>query len=254
MIELIVMAEVALLLWFFLKFEFYFLLSLGLFLWYATYFFDGNETTGYRTWNPIRKLHFGVKYVWGDKSQFVPPAGDKYLFVVMGNRTNLGLVLGFGLHGRNFHNVCYLLPWSLFCIPLVRDVLLWTGAVSNRTDLLSLLEKGRSVCYAPNGMETDIEQGQFPNVDVFEFAFEHNVKVVPVHVLDEDKTFWIVNGPDWVQQWCMQRVGWPWPFYVLPRWKAERMTLKVGTPFKPNIHKDAKAFHNFFIAQVRRYT
>lgn len=270
MIVLIACIEAALLLWFFLSFEFYFVLSAVIFLVYLSYYIDGHEETGFRTWEGMRKWSYGlgVKFRWGDRRQFEYPADttknpsckDKqYLFVVVGNLTNMGLIGGFGVHGRTFYNTCYLLPHALFSIPLVRDVLLWTGAVSDKSDILSLLKKGWSVCYAPRGMELrnnmDIEVNkQTPDTSVFEFAMRNKISVVPVRIADEDRRFIIINGPQKVQDWFKSKIGWPFPFFIIPRWKGQDIAVEVGVPMDPTVPKSPEDFQRLFGGQVTRYT
>lgn len=203
----------------------------------------------------MRRFRYGlgVHYRWGDKDQF---SHGKFLFIVMGNQTNMGLIGGFGVHGGTFQNLCYMLPWPLFYIPIVRDVLMWTGAISSKTDLLDILNKGRSVCYAPQGMQkgNDMEQGDmFPDLGVFEFAMEHNIKVVPVRISDEDKRYYILNGPVSIQDWSMQKMGWPWPFCIIPRWKGSPIVVEVGVPLKSNLQTNAEEFRALFMSQMKRY-
>lgn len=270
MIVVITFIESALLLWFFLSFEFYFVLSAILFLVYASYYIDGHEKTGFRTWEGMRRWSYGlgVKYRWGDRKQFEYPADtdknpsckDKqYLFVVVGNVTNMGMIGGFGVHGKTFYNTCYLLPDVLFFIFLVRDVLMWTGAVSDKTDILSLLKRGWSVCYAPAGMELrpsiDLETGkQVPDISIFEFAMRNKISVVPVRIADEDKRFFIINGPQRVQEWFKSKIGWPFPFFIFPRWKGQKIAVEVGVPMDPTIQKSAEEFKRLFGVQITRYT
>jgi len=255
MIVLIVFIEVSLLLWFFLTFEFYFVLSIVAFLVYISYYMDGSEETGRRTWEGMRRWTYGlgIHYRWGDKKHF--DFTNQYLFIVVGNVTNMGLIGGFGVHGRTFYNTCYLLPYPLFAIPIVRDVLLWTGAVSNKADPLFLLKGGWSVCYSPSGMNTqDVESGQVPDVGVFEFAMQHNVSIVPITIVDEHERYKIVNGPQRIQKWCLRRFGWPFPFFILPRCRGGKVSIEVGVPMDPSVQTNAQDFCSLFMGQIKRYT
>lgn len=252
MIALIILLELTLLCVYFLTAEMYFLMSVIIFLVYVSWFTDGNEHTGFRQWPWMRKWSFGIQteYIFGDYNHF-RDTRKQYLFVAIGNETHMGLVGGFGLHGDIFSNLCYSLPHPLFQVPLLRDWLLWTGAVSDKTDLVDILRRGWSVCIAPGWMK-DTKETQ-PDVSVFDFAIQNNIHVVPVEIKGENERYTVVGGLRSVQKWCMERAGWPFPFLCLPKWHGKPMKIHVGMPMDPRVQENAIKFRELFFGQLKRY-
>ena len=260
MIVLIIFIEILLLVGYFVSFEFYFLLSSVYFLFYLSSYTDGNEYTGFRTWNWLRRRSYGmgVEYKWANKEYFEDPKStEQRLFVVVGNTTNMGLIGGFGVHSDTFYNVCYTLPHILFYIPGVRDFLLWSGAVSNQTDLLVLLKRGWSVCYSPSGMRhnDDDEVPLGPDVSMFEFAMKHKIHIVPVRVKGEDSQYAISTGVknyylNRLQDWSYRKFGWPFPCFIVPKWRGRKIKLHIGVPMDSTFQESPDAFMKRFYSQT----
>ena len=96
--------------------------------------------------SPARFYLPGSEEVFGKEA----PRNKKYIFVVMPNACNMPLFWGFGLHGGRFApqiRLRYLLPRVLFYVPLLRDALMWTGAVAMRSHNPS--ESGESTTVSP---------------------------------------------------------------------------------------------------------
>ncbi len=256
----IILVEFLTLLLYFLYAEIYFLLSIILFLLYGVLKYqDGDEYTGFRSWAWLRRRTlFGksVKYLFGNAVAFdANHVRDRMLFIVLGNVTGMGLVHGFCMHGGVFQHVdlVVMMPWILFKIPLLRDLLLWMGCVtaplgtledSVETQIVHLLRKGKSVAYATDA----------PNVSILEFAIRHKILVVPVLIKGETARYSIVPFPyPWIQQWFLGKIGWPFPYWFFPRIfgskPLERLVVQVGTPMDSSIHDNPERFASLFMGQ-----
>lgn len=244
MISFILLVELALLALYFYFFEVYFLLTLVFFIYYGTLWMDGHEMTGFRTWHAFKRLGPMVRYAWGDKRM----EARRCLYVVTGNVSHMGMVGGFGFDRGNMPNVCYMLPHGVFYVPLLRDVLLWTGAVSNRADLLHLLERNWSVAVPYEGQ--DLERGTL-DVSVFEYACSKCLPVVPVSITGDQERFWVWCPRQWrLTQWCEQHLGWPFPFLVVPRKGGPKLRMEVGVPIDPKIYSNAADMRQAFCSML----
>ena len=257
---IIILVEFLSLLLYFLYAEVYFLLSIILFLLYGVFkYYDGDEYTGFRSWVWLRRRTlFGksVKYLFGNHIAFnADHVRDRMLFIAIGNVTGMGLIHGFAMHGGVFQHVdlAVMMPWILFKIPLLRDMLLWMGCVtaplgsihSVETQILHLLCKGKSVVYATDA----------PSVSIMEFAMRNKILVVPVLIKGETARYSILVFP-WmvgVQQWFQERIGWPFPYWFFPRIFSknplERLVVQVGTPMDASIQNDPEKFASLFMGQ-----
>jgi len=232
--------------------EIYFLFSLIFFLLYFWLkFHDLDEYTGNRAWPYLRSFMFNpsVTYSFVDKEAF-RNVDQKFLFVVVGNLTNMGLISAFGFHGNTFKDLdlVYLLPRTLFKIPIVRDILLWSGAcVNNNEDtIFRLMNKGKSVVYCPSGMnellyytENCKQLFEKPPLELFEFILKQQLQVVPVYISNEDQRYWIWKGKyvSKVQKYCSQTwLKWPFPLLFAPRIFGQNPPSKVAVFVGPVIN------------------
>jgi hypothetical protein len=207
----------------------------------VTKYLDGDEMTGHRSWSKLRSFHlFGksVTYLFGMKPNY--QSDQRILFIIVGNTTNMGLFHGFGFHGSGggFEklDLVYMLPEILFKIPFLRDLLLWSGAVKHdENNILNLLNKGKSIAYAPHSMKDVFESKlQLPDVGILELAYRNRVQVVPVSISDEDKRYKFFFGYKGIQEWSYKRYGWPFPLLFMYRWwnktKPPNLKVKIGVP------------------------
>lgn len=272
-IAAVCLAQVLLLLIYLLFARVYFLLSIIFFLLYFILkYYDGDERTGHRSWSFLRNYTlFGKStvYLMGNAKAFdADQSHRRLLFVVMGNVTNMGLIHGFGMHGGVFRHIdlVYMLPAILFRVPILRDLLLWSGAViHDETLLLRLLERGKSVVYCPSRMDdifsaTDPRSDDQmtlkpPGVDVFEFSMKHKIPLVPVLVTNETRRYAILGGA-WVkavQRYCYARVGWPFPLAFGPRIFGRKpppkLEIQIGCPLEAGGHTSAESYKELFMGQ-----
>ena len=201
---------------------------------------------------------------------------DRTLFVVMGNLSNMGLIHGFGMHGGTFRHLdlVVMLPQLLFRVPLLRDILLWMGCISDcgggssaDTQILHLLRKGKSVAYCPSGMTDFVNFSNprsddpekviihVPDVSIFEFAHKQKIFIVPVLVKNESIRYRFLRN-SWihrVHRWTYEKIGWPFPFFFYPRIfdqkPLELLSIQIGTPMDGSIHDNPEAFAKLFMGQ-----
>lgn len=223
-----------------------------LLIYFLIKYFDGNEYTGFRvsSWLRRHKFNTSIKYWLKNKEDLY---GDRMLFVVMGNFTNLSLMSAFGLHGGFFDKVdlVYLMPPILFKIPFLRDILLWTGAVTWKDNnceqtIINLFHKGKCVVYPiqsddllkymGNAEEVSVST---PNKELIDFVSSHpNIHVVPVLIQNETKRYGIWKFPRLLKitRYCQEKWGWPFPFMFCPRICGKepppKVNVHIGSPMK----------------------
>lgn len=186
---------------------------------------------------------------------------DRFIFVVIPNATNTSLIWTFGLHGNAWPNasslrLCYIMPDILFHIPVVRECLLWSGAVTCGTwdngaaetmdsRVLEMTRLGRNVAYAPNGMEDalfvadeDKIHARRPGMSLFRLAHERKYHIVPCLCSGEHDRRYIFITSDWirrVQRWMLQRIGYPLPLIFFPDVKQQQsrvIDVVMGEPIR----------------------
>lgn len=230
------------------------------FLYFVFYYSDKSEETGHRAWPALRSLqlwdHFtAVEYSFINEEEFANIGDRRLLFVLINNLTNMGLISGFGFHGTSvFGNLDlrYGMPPILFKVPGLREILLWSGAVSESCQLKQL-KMGRSFISCPLKMG---ESGDFfEKIDpaLFEYAKQHDLFLVPVTLEGEAERYCIWQSR--FHQWSFARFGYPFPFFFYPQIFGSRppklMTVSIGSPLNPALQKDAAEFKRIFIGQAR---
>ena len=218
----------------------------------------GNESKeGFRNWR-LWKLFTAVTYVNGSFEH-----DDVALFIVMGeNDTNMALISGFGLHGGMFRNLDlkYMMPYNLFKIPLIREFLLWSGAVANNRDvngtILNLLRKGKSVVYCPPTTDEEVVLDK----GLFEFATKHDIKLVPVVVNGESDRYNIYR-PEFVrmmQRFFKRRLGYPFPMIFYPKSFGQspppKIDISIGVPMNSSVQQNPETFYSLFHSQIKAMT
>jgi hypothetical protein len=250
----------------------------GLFLYGTLYFYlDEGPINGHRTWEKFKSFRIWkyispVRYEFTNKEE-IQQLDKPCLFIVMPNSTNMPLVYGFGFNGgqmplprkktREKTRQCvYLVPSLLFWIPILRDWLLWSGAVADNgyNTVLDHINSGSCVAYSPNGMGDllHMELGKLvikrPGKRIFTFAKENNISIVPVLVYREQERYHILQKRE-LQTRMFNLFGWPFPFWFFPRIFGTRppppMVLYVGNPMRPMAYNDDEQFHNMFFAAIK---
>lgn len=217
------------------------------FLFYILWYFDRSENNGRRTWDSLKNLAIWkffspIKYYNFEETELLDL--KKRLFIVIPNRTYLSLIWGFGFNSAQLHHkldVCYILPRILFYIPIVRDILLWSGAVadspphlSTTETIITLLNQGRSVCYSPLTIDRKTNKIPIPDNNLFEFCKEKNINVIPVVVSNEIERYWFPFNLISLQKRCYAWCGYPFPqlFFlkIFSQSPPNKIDLQFGTP------------------------
>ena len=232
------------------------------------YMLDESEVTGKRSWESLRLLDFWsthctcVNHIFNCKNDLIK--SKQVLFLVCGNKTNMGLINGFGLHGGIFGNmrIYYILPWILFRVPVLREVLMWSGAVSAEKSgdatetILNILKRGHSVCYSFNGMQSLLSKNndiEF-NIDngLLNFIRTHSIKVVPVHISQESERYSIYKWP--MQQFCLETFGFPIPFTIIPKYFGSNepilLDVNIGVAMTTDLWRTNDEFRVLFNCQL----
>jgi hypothetical protein len=228
----------------------FYLLSFILLI-YALSYWDGKEYTGERRWTWFRQLRVWrylspVEYTFTSVKELSlvnHQTRRVYVMVPDGGGTLVSLVWGIGLHGGELvpafaERLHYVVPPLFMWVPLLRDVLLWTGAVTFHprkrpldSVVLELLHCNRAVCIPTTSpaspacggeVGTDIEAG--PNFvagasapaiirsvlsdDILSFARSEKIQLVPIVTHGEHRRY-AIAATHWrllsrIQQYCRQ--------------------------------------------------
>jgi len=253
--------------WFFTKIVHPYL-SIGILLVYGFWYWDGKEYTGERHWPLFRTLRIWrylspVEYVFPHKSDMMNTKG-KRLFVFVPCSTPLALVWGIGLNGNQIefkHRMHYIVPPCYMWVPFLRDVLLWTGAITystfdttkNMHDIIrEMLLDGRSICYAPSNFNNTIDDlerqisTRYPPLEMLTFCVVESMQIIPVVVQGEHERYRIVDRP-WlraVQAWFYKKIDYCMPLvYWMRIFPAVRplppLTLSFGSAMECNLYETA---------------
>jgi hypothetical protein len=199
---------------------------------------------------------------------------SRYIFVVIPNATNTSLIWGFGLHGNGWPgaselNLCYVMPSLFFHIPGLRELLLWSGAVTSgawnnnsnvESRVLDMTRLGRNVAYAPNGMEDALFvqdeshiHARRPSLTLFQMACDRNYQIVPCLCSGENDRRYILISTPWIrgiQRWMLKKLGYPFPLIYFPDLNApgsRRIEITMGEPLTPPKDGNAGTLQtNFF--------
>jgi hypothetical protein len=193
------------------------LISLFLVAFYMLWYLDGKEYNGERRWEAFRRLGIWrwitpVDILFADRNDLQTTSG-KRLFVFIPCSTPSSLIWAVGLHGGDIqfkNTIHYIVPPVFMWIPIVRDVLLWTGAItysnynenhSKYTIIFEMLSQGRSVAYTPSNfadkiVSSDLEssiEARYPSEEILKKIIEENVQVIPVVVQGEFDRYRIIQ-------------------------------------------------------------
>jgi hypothetical protein len=230
-------------------------LLLFLVLVYVPWYLDGKEFSGERRWTWFRRLFIWkwlspVEYTFANISDLsLLNHTTKRVYVMVPGDTLIALVWGVGLHGGQLPFAEYLhfvVPPLLMWIPLLRDVLMWMGAVTYHhkkrpleSVIFALLHSNRSVCYCPSNFanmalafsteedseEHDLEKGmvrQVPSIseETLAFALEEKIQLVPVVVHGERRRYYIFTHAVLlrrIQVAFYNLIGYPFPLFFWPK-------------------------------------
>jgi hypothetical protein len=214
---------------------------------YALSYLDGKEYTGERHWPQFRRLRLWryltpVKYLITNERDL--SVVERRLYVAHGNTVD-ALVWGVGLHGGVLGEwsagLRYVVPPPLMWVPVLRDILMWSGAVTwsagrgpgLRAVLLDLLQSNRSVCYYPQPWALLDDPAVLPD-ELLQFAQQERLQLVPIAVHNEPLRYRFATAP-WLrtlQRWSLRHMEYPAPWVYWPRWcgpkRPPRLELQFG--------------------------
>jgi len=175
------------------------------------------------------------------------------LFLFIPCSTPAALIWSVGLHGGEIdfkHTLHYMVPAPYLWIPIMREVLLWTGAVtfsafnpkfSRQAVMLDLFNHGRSVCYCPsnfansivNDLETAIET-RYPSDELLDFAIAEKIQIVPVVVQGEHERYRIVQN--WwlkkIQTYMYEKINYTFPLVYWYRLFSNKKPPSITVQFE----------------------
>lgn len=216
----------------------------------------------WRWFSPLQEVSGGSDFIQDMQSK------ERYIFVVMPNVTNASLIWFFGLHARWSWigvRICYLMPQILFYFPVVRELLLWSGACASTTPgrndvqrVVDMTELGRNVAYSPNGMQDALStKPKSPPMLLFQQAVARKYHVVPVLTQgerDDGRYLFLRDGCGALralQEWFLGKIGYPFPHIYLPRY-GRKIEIAVGPPVSPYVHISAEAMQAKFLETIKQ--
>jgi hypothetical protein len=230
--------------------------SIAISLIYTLWYLDGREYTGERHWPAFRRFPLWrwlspVRYVIANEVDLEEQLGPKHqrLYVLLPGNTYFSVLWGIGLHGGRLppkmsERLHWMVPPLLMAVPLLRDILLWSGAVTYHERkhplsdvLLGLLNANRSVCYCPAQYANTVREGPTTaglSEQMLGFAREHGTQLVPILVTGERQRYHVVETPTVlrVQRWTLLHCGYPFPMLVFARYcgraRPPPLTLQFG--------------------------
>lgn len=224
---------------------------------YLLWYIDGKEYTGERRWDACRKWRLWrfispITYHIENKTQLCAQDRRRIYFIWPCD-TLISLIWTIGFHGGRLdfaEHLHYVVPPLFMAIPILRDILLWSGAVTWKTSVddlvLNLLQNGKSVCIAPSMFAgvtwesfileavvqiDDIERGPKYSTKrisdvLLQFCLHEKLQLVPIVIRNERKRYWFPLHTPWlqsIQRLTMRFWHYPVPFVFLLRvWAREK--------------------------------
>lgn len=224
---------------------------------YLLWYLDGKEYTGERHWPQFRRF---ILWRWlSPVTYYIPNQIDleqqqtqagkmQRIYVLRPGNTYFSVLWGIGLHGGRLppkmsERLHWVVPPLLMAIPLLRDVLLWAGAVTYHERhhplldvLLGLLNGNRSVCYCPAQYANTVGEGPLTAelcMQLLQFAHANSAHLVPIAVSGERQRYHILMTPSVlrVQRWMLKHCGYPFPMVVVLRCFSQKRPPHLGLQF-----------------------
>lgn len=220
---------------------------------YALWYFDGKEYTGERRWDWFRSWSIWrrfspIQYTYADNVTDLKNGTPRRVYLVEPAHTWIPMVWGIGLHGGRIefaraHPLHFVVPPCFMWIPIMRDVLLWMGAVtysiknddlSMKEVILSLLNAGRSVCICPQLSQFELDD------ELLQFFIENRIDVVPVVICGEQERYQIRTWPAF-QAFFARHLHYPFPTCFWIRFNTRKRPPLLEQQFCGIKHSSAYA-------------
>jgi hypothetical protein len=222
---------------------------------YLLWYLDGKEYTGERHWPQFRRF---ILWRWLNPITYhIPNALDleqqqhgklQRIYILRPGNTYFSVLWGIGLHGGKLppkmsERLHWVVPPLLMAIPLLRDILLWAGAVTYHERkhpllevMLGLLNGNRSVCYCPAQYANTVGEGALTAelcTQMLRFAKENATQIVPIVVSGERQRYHILETPSVLrmQRWMLHHAGYPFPMLVALRCCGQRRPPGLALQF-----------------------
>lgn len=241
-------------------------LSVLFWLLYVVTYFNQPERTGRWSLDWLRGLSMWKKLssceMAHPKMLDEHPPTKRLLFLVAPNSTMIPMFWSFGLHGSESLrelDVVFTVPRVLLYIPLLRDLLLMSGAVANDFDTVKrLLSKGRAVCTCTSGAQAyllqDVDATDTSTVmaipdELAAFCVDQGVHVAPVLFLGETNRYRVAKPPrlDALQKLMYREIGYTFPLTFMLHPEVP-ITTVVGSPISPRPYKETSDYRGFVVA------
>jgi len=258
--------------------------ALSLFVYYVARYRDGTDYTGDMRWDAFRRLRvwhwlspvtrdiinvaeYGAEPNVSKMYVLLPGAGDLYV----------SLVWGIGLHGNALPtramsaSLLYVVPLAYMCVPGLREVLQWSGAISFQPSgphslplvLQDVVQARRSVAlYA--SITADHYGGHDEGAatlplsdDMVNFIRERRVYLAPVLVQNEHRRY-AVRVPWAGVPWAWRHGRHPFPVLCCYRCFASskpplvRLAFGALTCCDPDVYQDGRAIRDLFETRAKR--
>lgn len=141
-------------------------------------------------------------------------------------------------------NLLWMIPSIYLRVPVIRDFLMWAGAVAqNMNGVIDLMNRGHSVALCPDGNKDALRAkddklyvNQARN-DIFQYATEKGIAVVPVLIYGESELYHSISNVwlDYFRKISIDKLGIPWPIVALGWYntfipKRSEVHVYIGTP------------------------
>jgi hypothetical protein len=242
---------------------------------YAWWYLDGKEYTGEGRSDGLRALSFWKRV--SPVSIITRNDGltnqTHHLYVFNSCTTIMPMFWAIGLHGTEEsmfvprHAINYLIPPIYMWIPVLRDFLKWTGAVTwskfkdhHKQDnvIIELLKNGRSVAYSPSNfvLDYDVEHAEtnyMPSDEVLTYCLQQQIKIVLVNVRHETKRYALFRWPK-LQNWVYEKTGHYFPVLYWKKYGHQSPLIEVEfeLEFKSGEYNSLESLKNMLKTHLQR--
>lgn len=238
------------------------------FLYVILKYIDNEENKGNRSWSYMRQFFWGksveieatnVQQLKSDNLN-----GKRVVFMVVGNLTNMSLISTFGLNGAQIcknMDLVYMLPKILFYIPILRDFLLWTGAIAwKQENIMNSIHKGKIVAYAPENMRDLLQEVDIvspPANEEFQFAMDNKLWIIPVLIRNETSRYMIFRNRIQSYFYSSTRLNYPFPhiFFlkIFAQEPPKRVKVFIGNPIDSSQYQEPAKLKSVFLGEFGNY-
>jgi len=183
-------------------------------MWAVLDYSDGKERNGDRHWPRFRRWRLwkwlspmGEITISSIEEMRLPSTGPR-IYVPAQPYGTWVLFWSIGVHGgAQIEDVHYMVPPLLLYVPFLRNVLMWSGAVTCDwrgrlyVDTVgSLLSHGRRVCWSAGGEQA-----------LYQLAFTKPAEVIPFAIAGMESRYYSVKTGEWLREKTKHHGGYAFP-------------------------------------------